>query len=100
MPASAWARGCRHEATWCPVGLKKAPSRIWDWVVIREIQPLSDGTLRHYTAFESIGRAMRSRQGQCHGQRTLGVAPARAALPLAVLVRQSGRPRHDGALFR
>src|SRR3954468_6813798 len=29
MPASACAPGCRHEATWWPVGLKKAPSRSW-----------------------------------------------------------------------
>src|SRR5262245_45028924 len=26
MPASACDCGCRHEATWWPVGLKKAPS--------------------------------------------------------------------------
>src|SRR5262245_54002812 len=35
MPASACASGCRHEATWCPVGLKKAPSRIWPLLLIR-----------------------------------------------------------------
>src|SRR5262249_40960573 len=31
MPASACASGWRHDATWWPVGLKKAPSRILPW---------------------------------------------------------------------
>src|SRR5215212_12062146 len=34
MPASACAPGCRHDATWWPVGLKNAPSRIWPLLVI------------------------------------------------------------------
>src|SRR5688572_13758535 len=29
MPASACAPGCRQDATWWPVGLKKAPSLSW-----------------------------------------------------------------------
>src|ERR1700758_228791 len=58
MPRSAPARGCRHEATWWPVGLKKAPSRIWRWgVLMRFCVALCDGTLPDYTACKYSGRA-------------------------------------------
>src|SRR5215217_8245652 len=77
MPASACARGCRHDATWWPVGLKNAPSRIWPLLIIpsafirgrfRETIPLQyvEGD---FCQTEPGGRMRQQRSGQAE---TLG----------------------------